>query len=36
MSRWYNIPSRDQGLGSYDDPILHEAITHGKIGGYSE
>ncbi|KAI4157758.1 MAG: hypothetical protein LQ342_008022 [Letrouitia transgressa] len=36
MSRWYNIQTRDKGLGSYDEPILHEAITHRKTGGYSE
>ena len=36
MSRWYNLPTREEGLGSYSEPRLHEIITRGKVGGYTE
>ncbi|KAL9612930.1 MAG: hypothetical protein Q9167_002513 [Letrouitia subvulpina] len=35
VSRWYNMPSADNGLGSYNAPILHASITQGKVGGFS-
>lgn len=36
MDRWYNLPTPDEPLGSYEDATLHEIITHGKAGGYTE
>ena len=32
--RWYNLPTFDEPLGSYEDTTLHADITNEKIRGH--
>lgn len=33
--RWYNMPTAEEALGSYEAPRPHPEITQGKAGGYN-